>query len=452
MTPRSAFPFVVATLAAFTLAACGGDDGPATPSAIQGVSGNNQVGTVDQALANPLSARVTDSGGNGLSGVRVDFQAAAGSGSLAAQEAARVVVTTDGDGVAEATWTLGTTAGAQSATATVLDQPPEATPLTFQFAATAEADVPAALSPTSGEDQIGAAGEDLGEPFVVRVLDQFGNGVPGATVDWAVSEGDGQLASAMSTSDEAGDASMTLTLGGGVGTNSVTAMQGPIGPVTFTALGLQTLDDAAGDEFSTSASNGLVPPDLVRIGAAVDAEDFVVVQLEFVNDVVINTTGGPNVMVGCFDFDVDQDPNTGIESVADLFRPTGNTGSTGMGVDYFIAMLADDTGQFDPTLFFLADSLFNIIGIFPPDFVGNKVTMAVPLSALGMDDGNINMAVAVGTVPEPTDIAPEDLSLMLGSMGGGSPELSVEGATRMIPATGKLPADIRSWMARRFNR
>ncbi len=129
-----------------------------------------------------------------------------------------------------------------------------------------------------------------------------------------------------------------------------------------------------------------------------------------------------------------------------------------MGVDYFIAMVADTLGTFDPSVYFFADSLLNIVGIFPPAFDGNSVTMGVPLSAFGMDDGDMNVSIAVGTVPEVTDFAPEVDFWTLAFAGTFSPGLAspkaveVRRANRMIPATGKLPADIRSRIVRRLRR
>jgi alpha-tubulin suppressor-like RCC1 family protein len=93
-------------------AACRGDStGSRTPAAVAVLSGSGQPGTVGQPLASPVSVRVTDAGGRPVRGVAVQW-AASGGGSLSPASSV-----TDASGTATAQWTLGGTAGPQSATA-----------------------------------------------------------------------------------------------------------------------------------------------------------------------------------------------------------------------------------------------------------------------------------------------------------------------------------------------
>jgi plastocyanin len=114
------------------LVGCGGDDdnggnGPpdedplevaATPTS----SGNGQTGPPGAALPAPLRVVITRAA-DPQQGVEVTWGTTSG-GSLDPTTS-----TTGADGVASSTWTLGPTAGAQSATATVADA--EGSPVTF---------------------------------------------------------------------------------------------------------------------------------------------------------------------------------------------------------------------------------------------------------------------------------------------------------------------------------
>ena len=86
--------------AAFTASANQG-----TPGLIVVDFGMNQTGAVNQQLAQPFIAVVTDSGHNRLPNVPVTFTVQKGAGNLS--DAAATTVTTDSDGRAAATLTLG---------------------------------------------------------------------------------------------------------------------------------------------------------------------------------------------------------------------------------------------------------------------------------------------------------------------------------------------------------
>ena len=61
------------------------------------------------------------------------------------------------------------------------------------LAATADPDIPDALSLEGGNNQIGLVSAPLTDPVEAKVEDQFGNGVPGETVDFAVTGGGGSI-------------------------------------------------------------------------------------------------------------------------------------------------------------------------------------------------------------------------------------------------------------------
>ena len=82
-------------------------------SAIAAQSGSGQTATVGVQLPQPLVVKVSASDGVGVGGVTVGFAVAAGGGSVGTASAV-----TDGSGVAQTTWKLGSSVGAQSVTAT----------------------------------------------------------------------------------------------------------------------------------------------------------------------------------------------------------------------------------------------------------------------------------------------------------------------------------------------
>jgi len=92
----------------------------------------------------------------------------------------------------------------------------------------------------SGNNQTGTVTQPLGNPFTVRVTDQFGNPVEGQNVSFEITDTPpaavGQSLSEESvTTNSAGEASSTLTLGTTPGTYEVTASAGGAGQVIFTA-------------------------------------------------------------------------------------------------------------------------------------------------------------------------------------------------------------------------
>jgi hypothetical protein len=129
------------------------------------VSGDNQTGTVGEELDAPLVVRVTDAGGNPVAGVTVSWAVTGGGGSISPGSS-----TTNGSGEASATRTLGTTAGSQTAAATVsgLSGSP------VSFTATAEpgpvAELEFAQQPTDTR-----AAEVISPAVRVRLRDQYGN-------------------------------------------------------------------------------------------------------------------------------------------------------------------------------------------------------------------------------------------------------------------------------------
>jgi hypothetical protein len=182
---------------------------PGGPAAIAAISGSGQTDTVRKSLAT-LVARVADQFGNPVTGIMVSWARSAGDGSLGGTSS-----TTGGDGRATMTYTLGNVVGDESVTASVGGV---ASPATFTFHAVAAA--PSTIAAVSGNAQTGRVGTALSAPLVVRVADDVGAPVAGATVNWTATNGS---VSATSTTDASGHASVIMTLGSHTGAASATA-------------------------------------------------------------------------------------------------------------------------------------------------------------------------------------------------------------------------------------
>ncbi|HEX2218691.1 MAG TPA: Ig-like domain-containing protein [Gemmatimonadales bacterium] len=97
---------------------------------------------------------------------------------------------------------------------------------------------PAELEILDGDGQNGTVGQALGESLVVRVLDRFGDPVPGVAVRWSA-EGGGSVNPQESITDQQGRASTERTLGPQPATYFTIAMvEGLEPPATFTSTAL----------------------------------------------------------------------------------------------------------------------------------------------------------------------------------------------------------------------
>ena len=195
------------------------------PTSLSSISGNAQSDTVGQLLTEPLVVRAEDQGGTAVSAVSVSFSISQSGGSLS-----ETSVTTDSDGEASTTWTLGTTSGTQNVTALI--QGSESGKA--DFSATATPGPATAFSKESGDQQIGKNNRPLPEPVAAAVQDEFGNGIAGIPVTFAVTDGGGSINPADSVTGETGTAEGTWTMGV-VGANTLTASTAGFPDLEFTA-------------------------------------------------------------------------------------------------------------------------------------------------------------------------------------------------------------------------
>lgn len=422
---RRALPLFVLVSFPFAFAACGDTAGLSEDFDLVPAEGSNQTAVVGEELGQPLRVRLIHDRGITVSGVEVAFDVVIGGGTLvtAGGEPARsATVTTDEDGFAQAVWTLGTTAGEQRVVASVVSSAGQAFRLGFSATALPGPPIPMTLTADVGILTV------IGAPLALGILlrDQFNNRISGATVDWQITEGSGDLGVASSTTDEEGSASTDLT-------------PSLLGPLQVTArvggevVGERELfivesvaQDPAGD--TDSPPTGRVAPDLLALGASVD-DGSLRVHLEFAQEVALDGTGAPNEVLGALDLDADQDPATGVGGFAEHFDS-----GISIGDEYLVAMTANASGDYD-VFRHVGPGEFDVelAGTITPNFTGRLVELALPLGLIGNPQGPLNMAVLVGTPEGPGSSARMSHPLLKGGeiiavidIGPGTAPLTVD--------------------------
>ncbi|MDZ7392540.1 MAG: Ig-like domain-containing protein [candidate division KSB1 bacterium] len=175
-------------------------------ASIEKVSGDGQSGAVGRVLPQPLRVRARDRNQNPVAGHPITFKVVAGGGRLNGI-GSQVVVNTGSDGIAEATWELGTTAGTNNntveVTATDGVMPLTGSPLYFTASAYAGSPDPSA-STLSATSPIPADGVTK-SPITIRLRDQYNNPVPGAAVVISATGSNNIITQPMSLTDAKGE-------------------------------------------------------------------------------------------------------------------------------------------------------------------------------------------------------------------------------------------------------
>jgi plastocyanin len=92
---------------------------------------------------------------------------------------------------------------------------------------------PSQIVASAGENQVGAAGQQLGAALEVTVKDGSGSPVANVAVTWAAASGAGSVTPASNTTGADGKATATRTLGPGAGAQTTTATVSGVTPATF---------------------------------------------------------------------------------------------------------------------------------------------------------------------------------------------------------------------------
>lgn len=257
------------------------------------LGGDEQTGAVGSTLPVPIGIALRDSNGVPIAGRELRFEATGGGNAPNA--------TTDEEGRASTTWTLGSEAGTQTLH---VKEAATGVPLT-SFTATATPLAAAAVELVSGDGQTGYAGFALRNEIVVRVVDPLGNGKDGVRVTFAVTRGNGSVSKTSVTSGADGAASTRWTLGSDLETQEL----------TITAEGLA---------------------DTLRVTATLDTS--------------ATPTPGRTVML----------VSDGTASVGDTVSVLLTTSLEGLGTEVWGAILGRIT--WDPTVFRLLDGIYYVPG------------------------------------------------------------------------------------------
>ncbi|MDR3606894.1 MAG: invasin domain 3-containing protein, partial [Oligoflexia bacterium] len=174
----------------------------AAPASIAISSGNNQTGTVGQALSSPFIAVVKDSFGNVVTGSTVNWTTSAGNLSSTSNS-------TGVNGLSQSTLTLGNTAGAETITATV-----NGTALSTSFTATANASstIASIAFGTAPATSYTASSSSPMTAFTVKLLDSYGNVITSnssTTLTVSLASGTGTLGGTLTTTAASGIATLS---------------------------------------------------------------------------------------------------------------------------------------------------------------------------------------------------------------------------------------------------
>lgn len=223
------------TLACFVACSSNNSSGGGTTSRpfIVVNAGDGQTAPVGTDVAVAPSVLVRDSLAKPLAGDTVVFGITGGGGVVRGGTAV-----SDANGVATVTgWTLGTVPGANTLGATL----PGAGGSPVTFHAISLVGPVAALRIVAGDSQTGPVGQPLPVVPSVKVQDNFGNVIGGATVNFAALGG-GSVLDTTATSSGNGVASAGIwTLGSVVGIDTLTASSGAARAI-FTATASTALD------------------------------------------------------------------------------------------------------------------------------------------------------------------------------------------------------------------
>jgi lysophospholipase L1-like esterase len=193
-------------------------------------AGDGESAAAGSPVATPPAVKVSDPLGNGVPGVAITFAVASGGGTITGATA-----TTNASGIATVgSWTLGTTAGPNTLTASGTDL----TPASVTFSASGVAGAPTTVAAVAGDNQTATAGGPVATLPAVKVTDANGNAVAGFAVVFAPTSGSGSVTGGSVVTNASGIATVgSWILGTVPGPQTLTATAGSLtgSPITFSA-------------------------------------------------------------------------------------------------------------------------------------------------------------------------------------------------------------------------
>jgi len=169
-------------------------------------SGNKQSARIGQQLPEPLVVKVSDNNNNAVANVALQFAIHSGVGTIIGN----ALQNTNVAGLASVNYQFGMTSGKNLIRVTTAALPGD----TLLFTLTATPDTAFCMAITGGNNQTGVTDHLLNNPLLVKVEDNYGNGVPGITLVFTPQNGHGRIVPAGTvTSDSLGMARALWQLG-----------------------------------------------------------------------------------------------------------------------------------------------------------------------------------------------------------------------------------------------
>jgi hypothetical protein len=219
-----------------------------TPTTREGIAGTT--------FAEPLRVEARDRLGAPTPGATINASVISGDGALG-----ETTLVTGPNGQAETTWTLGPTAGELQQ----VRLRAENSPAQVFFLSTTVAGPPAELALLQGGGQVGLVNAELPVELRLAVTDAAGNAITASPVSFAVTAGNGSVASAELSPNSEGEVSNTWTLGPDAGTQTVTVTAADL----TTVISATALTEPAGlalvGSASVSGTVGEAVPDPIQI-------------------------------------------------------------------------------------------------------------------------------------------------------------------------------------------
>jgi adhesin/invasin len=270
----AALPDLAASGAATLTFASTATPGPADHLIL--VEGDAQTGAAGDALPIEPKVRVVDRYDNPVEGASITFTVLTGGGSVGTASAASAA-----DGTVSTSFTLGTGAGANSLMvegAAALPDLAGTGRASITFTATGVASEADHLDLVAGDGQTATVNTEVAIAPAVRVVDRYGNPVPGAEVEFMILSGDGDLGSSSAISAANGVASTSYKLGMVAGVNTMQAAGASPLPdlagsgraaITFTETGVagsaDHLELVEGDAQSATVGTAVATAPKVRV-------------------------------------------------------------------------------------------------------------------------------------------------------------------------------------------
>ncbi|MCR4403954.1 MAG: hypothetical protein NUW06_01430 [Candidatus Acetothermia bacterium] len=243
---------------------------------------------------------------------------------------------------------------------------------------------------------------EAGESVTLTATNQAG--VP-MTVTWSVTSGPGTISTSGVYTAPATVASVT--------TATVTAVR--TGYPNMTGFAVITLKppvtagliDPMGDAVDIMGAGTTVNYDVTSIKTSRSSSALVLtVTFDTTTPPALPAPGslvGPGDLAGFITLDTDEDGSTGLPSANSFFCPS--LPSSASGVDFFIPLFfRNGAGNYDV----YETAGFTDVGDATPALAGNVLTISVPLTSLGGDDGMTYLSSVQGDDMGPTDCLPDE--------------------------------------------